>query len=45
MFFDLTVKKGYAGYIVSETGIFTGVVYIIVAILFWKNQMKKAAVI
>jgi len=41
MFFDLTVKKGYAGYIVSETGIFTGVVYILVAILFWKNQMKK----
>ncbi len=45
MFFDLTVKKGYAGYVVSETGIFTGVVYIIVAILFWKNKMKKVAVV
>lgn len=41
IFFDLTVKKGYAGYIVSETGIFTGIVYITVAILFWKNQWKK----
>ena len=40
MFFDLTVKKDYTGYIVSETGIFTGVVYIILVLLFWNNQMK-----
>jgi len=41
IFFDLTVKKGYAGYVVSETGIVTGVVYLLVAILFWKNQKKS----
>jgi uncharacterized protein len=41
VFFDLTEKKGYAGYIVSETGIFTGIVYITIAIIFWKIQSKK----
>ncbi|MCG8332959.1 MAG: CPBP family intramembrane metalloprotease [Proteobacteria bacterium] len=40
MFFDLTVKTGYAGYFVSETGIFTGVIYLTISILFWKNQKK-----
>ncbi len=41
IFHDLTVKKGYASYFISETGVFLGIVYIIVAIIFWKNQMKK----
>jgi len=41
IFHDLTVKEGYASYLVSETGVVTGVVYMIVAMLFWRNQMKK----
>jgi membrane protease YdiL (CAAX protease family) len=41
IFHDLTVKKGYADYLISETGVFMGIVYIIVAIIFWKNQMTK----
>jgi len=44
-FWTLTVHKGYANYLVSETGVFLGIVYIIVAIIFWKNQMKKTVTI
>jgi len=36
MFLEMTVDKGYTKYLVSETGVFLGVVYILVAILFWK---------
>jgi membrane protease YdiL (CAAX protease family) len=45
IFWEMTVHKGYAGYLVSETGIFVGLVYIIVAVLFWKNQIGKVAVV
>lgn len=45
IFWEMTVHKGYAGYLVSETGIFVGLVYIIVAVLFWKNQIRKVVVI
>jgi len=41
IFYEMTVKQGYAGYLVSETGVFLGIVYIIIAVIFWKNQMKK----
>jgi membrane protease YdiL (CAAX protease family) len=41
IFHDITVKKEYIDYLISETGMFMGIVYIIVAIIFWKNQMKK----
>jgi membrane protease YdiL (CAAX protease family) len=41
MFYEMTVHEGYAAYIVSETGIFTGVVCILVALLFWKMQTKE----
>lgn len=41
VFFDLTVKKGYAGYVVSETGIIAGIVYAVVAIMFWRRQVTK----
>ena len=43
-FWTLTAHEGYANYLVSETGVFLGIVYIIVAVLFWKNQMKKQSV-
>lgn len=43
IFHDLTLQEGYADYIVSETGIFTGVVYIAVAVLFWKYRMQRNA--
>lgn len=37
IFYEMTVKKGYVAYLVSESGVFIGVVYIIVAVIFWKN--------
>lgn len=37
---EMTVHKGYAAYILSETGILTGIVCVLVAIVFWKMQMK-----
>jgi len=40
MFWEMTVHKGFAAYFVSETGIFTGIFCILVAILFWKIQIK-----
>jgi membrane protease YdiL (CAAX protease family) len=45
IFWEMTVQKGYAGYLVSETGIFVGLVYIIAAVLFWKNQIGKVIVV
>ena len=42
MFYEMTVKQGYAGYLVSETGVFIGIVYIIVAVIFWRIQVRKA---
>ena len=33
-------NRGYAGYLVSETGIFLGIVYILFAVKFWKIQTK-----
>jgi membrane protease YdiL (CAAX protease family) len=41
IFYEMTVKKGYAGYLVSETGVFLGIVYIIIAVIFWRNQLKN----
>ena len=43
MFLEMTVDKGYVNvnYLVSETGVFLGFVYILVAIVFWKTQVKK----
>jgi membrane protease YdiL (CAAX protease family) len=41
MFYEMTVHKGYAAYIVSETGIFAGIVYITIALIFWKLQPKE----
>ena len=38
-FWTLTAHEGYANYLVSETGVFLGIVYIMVAIIFWKKQM------
>jgi len=38
IFYNLTVKGGYTSYLVSETGIFLGIVYIIVAMIFWKKM-------
>ena len=40
-FWTLTVHKGFANYFVSESGVLLGVIYIIVAVLFWKFLMKK----
>jgi membrane protease YdiL (CAAX protease family) len=39
MFFDMTVKDGFSAYLVSETGIFLGLVYLTAGILFWKTQV------
>lgn len=41
IFFEMTVRKDYAAYIVSETGIFTGIVSIAVALAFMKLMINK----
>jgi membrane protease YdiL (CAAX protease family) len=41
IFYEMTVKKGYAGYLVSETGVFLGVVYIVIAVIFWRIIEKN----
>jgi len=41
MFWEMTVHKGYANYLLSESGVFVGVVYVIIAVLFWKWQTNK----
>jgi len=38
------LQQDYAGYLVSEAGVFLGIVYILIAVIFWKSQMKKQAV-
>ncbi len=43
IFHDLTAKRGYASYLVSETGVVTGVVYLAVAIVFWRRQIRGRA--
>jgi membrane protease YdiL (CAAX protease family) len=40
MFWEMTVKTEYTSYWVSETGIITAVVYLIVGYLFWKWMTK-----
>jgi len=40
-FWTLTVREGYANYFVSESGVFLGVIYILVAIIFWRTQVKS----
>ena len=36
IFNEMTVNKGYARYLVSETGVFLGIVYVLIAVGFWK---------
>lgn len=40
-FWTLTVHEGYANYLVSESGVFLGITYIIVAVVFWRTQKKQ----
>jgi membrane protease YdiL (CAAX protease family) len=40
-FWTLTAHEGYANYFVSESGVFLGIIYILVAIIFWRTQMKS----
>jgi uncharacterized protein len=44
MFWEMTVQKGYAAYIVSETGILTGIVCLIAALIFMKMQKNSETV-
>ena len=41
MFYEMTVHQGYTAYIVSETGILTGVICILVALIFRKLHKKE----
>jgi predicted transporter len=41
IFYEMTIKKGYAGYLVSETRIFLGIVYMITGVIFWRIQLKN----
>ena len=41
IFWEMTVHKGYSGYLVSETGVFLGIVYIIIAVIFWRVQVRE----
>lgn len=45
IFWEMTVQKGHAAYFVSETGIFTGVFCMLIAIIFWKMQIKNKTII
>ncbi|RLD69407.1 MAG: hypothetical protein DRI95_00075 [Bacteroidetes bacterium] len=45
IFFDLTVKTEYAAYFVSETGIITGIVCVLVAVTYWKIKSKKTEIL
>lgn len=44
LFLEMTVDKGHINvdYLVSENGIFLGLVYILAAIIFWKIQIKRS---
>lgn len=42
MFLEMTVDREYVDYLVSETGVVLGIVYILVAIVFWKFQVRKS---
>jgi len=44
MFWEMTVRKGIASYLVSETGIVIAFIYILVGILFWRIYQKKPTV-
>lgn len=41
MFWEMTVKSEYTSYLVSETGVVIAIIYIVVAVLFWKFSLKK----
>jgi len=41
IFKEMTLDKGKAFYLVSETGVFLGVIYILVAIVFWRIHMRR----
>jgi len=41
MFWEMTVKTKYTSYIVSETGILTAIVYLVMGYLFWKWMDNK----
>jgi uncharacterized protein len=38
IFWEMTVHKGYAGYLVSEMGVFSGIVYLLFALMFWRHK-------
>ena len=40
MFYEMTVKTTLAPYLVSESGLFLGLVYVIIGILTWKFRKK-----
>ena len=44
MFWEMTVREGIASYLVSETGIIIAIIYIVVALLFWRFQIKKSTI-
>lgn len=41
MFWEMTIHKGYAAYIVSETGILTGIICLLTSLIFLKAQKIK----
>ncbi len=43
MFWEMTVRNEYTAYIVSETGILTGIVCLSTALVFWKYQREHLA--
>ncbi len=42
IFWEMTVHKGYARYLVSEMGVFSGIVYLLLAAMFWRHMQKRA---
>jgi len=42
IFYEMTVRKGYAAYLVSESGVFLGLVYVLIAAWFWRMMRARA---
>jgi membrane protease YdiL (CAAX protease family) len=44
MFLEMTAKQGELNihYVVSETGLYLGLIYVIVSIIFWRMQINKS---
>jgi len=43
MFYEMTVKTELSPYLVSESGLFLGLVYVIIGVIFWKSSQIQVS--